>query len=396
MKKIISLAVLVLALSGCGAPKDDINNEQNVADLYYDYYVEQLQNDTTTDHNILEKERVVPSLTFQYTQLDDDKENELICYSDGVNGTPLGAVMFLDVKNGKYNIIENDMPIQGMYYSQKITTTKDKILRTISQGGTDVVVTTQEIYAYDGNKIVNTNVTLDIDSKTNFQENTYTGVSKITGDDNFDEFAYVYSVTDQNGNVTKSLDENYKYNKDTYSYDKTVNVDFSTITPEAVGNPAEYEYPKKELTEEEFKKEYGDKMGYTEYLEGNIRRFLSDLQPETIGDVKVDYTNKLLVIIPMQESVNRNITQEVKVDLGEDKQDEVFFSVFGELKNVTLSKGIKSYGIGDLQNTTVTVIGNMDEDLTVNGVLDLGEGEVEQIEFKIGKDIDPTTQIIIK
>lgn len=243
MKRLISIITglaLVFSLAGCGNKEPQKTEEQIREEVRLEMEAEEKAKEEAESQktvNIKDDESVYAFLNEKYPgqysreNFDDwnivysdftgDGTKDAAYYSDQM--TELKGVLFISVDGGVFKLIENEIEISKIY-TQKISRKGDFIVHTITSGGTGLNVEVENLYAYNGEKIVDTGASLltkghESQRPTSDYPDGYLMAMKGETEGGIYDFMHTYTRTDKNKNeVVETIKTSYKYDPNTYKF----------------------------------------------------------------------------------------------------------------------------------------------------------------------------------
>jgi len=207
--------------------KADIHNKNQIMDVFYTLYLENVEDDNIQDRDFIEN-----NVSLAYDDYNNDGQQDVLCYPENPQSTFL--FMAILTPDGKtFKRVEGELA--SVYsYEQLIEKDGDFIVQTYRGGGTGIQVTSKNLYYVNEGKIVDTGVNFATEGTLSIppMDNGPNGVSQSyfgeifdmsykvgTDDDKWLMFQYHYTETDDLTNeVIYDKTETYTFDKETATY----------------------------------------------------------------------------------------------------------------------------------------------------------------------------------
>lgn len=182
----------------------DLKNKDILLDFIYENY------DIEIDKNLLKE-----NMTAIYGDFNNDGIEDVVYYSPDRNG--FNEVPFITVKDDKLSLIPSDIGTSTIY-SHKIEYDGKFIHYTIRGGGTGISATVKELYVYNGEKIISTGATIQLEGYASAPPDYSTetkGVTTFDIDGDYSSFVHEEITTGSEEMYSK---KKFVYNPDTYTF----------------------------------------------------------------------------------------------------------------------------------------------------------------------------------
>lgn len=216
LMKYLTVGLVGVVFAGCSPQTPEVVADVQESVTIEDYTKDELVAFVANDETMKEISTVsVDELTFFYDDFDQDNLNEVAIYSADYMG--FYDIAIVDVMENQLTLIENDMNYSAKY-GQSLSFKDPFIVASIETGGTGCKARLDELYVYDGKKIVNSQASLlmtEISSDIDGNVKEITGNLVFDTDENYSDFTYE-SILESNDQVLAK--KHYIYNEEEHKF----------------------------------------------------------------------------------------------------------------------------------------------------------------------------------